>query len=90
MPDFYKVVVKRTIVLTTEFNFPAFNRWDAAKVARVLHMTPEVLGSLQSTVQSWIETCPQQWKFEGETDSIASIHKGKCIEIEEVLRRKNA
>jgi hypothetical protein len=73
---YYKVVVKRTITLTTEINFTAFNRWDAAKVVR-MYIRAGLFRKLQGDIQPLIETAPYPWKFETETDSIASIHKGE-------------
>ena len=77
-PKTYKVVVKRTIVLTTEIEVTfAFSRRHAFDIA----MTDIEIGKFESmkpTIQSWIEQSPIDWKFQEETDCVASIRRQRA------------
>ena len=68
------IVVKRTIVLTTELHLPAFSRRDAKNVTR-MYMRTGHFSSMLSGIQSLLETTSPEWKLEEETDSIASIKR---------------
>lgn len=69
MPDF-KVVVKRTIVLTTELYLPAFNNEDATNVAREQMKNGEL-----GRAASWVEDLPYIWTVEEENDAVVSIEE---------------